>query len=125
MEAELIAVDDFMSKILWTRNFLNGQQFPHGDCILYQDNASSIVLANKGFDAAGKRMRHMNIRYFFVRDCVMRGLLKIRHLGTKEMTADYFTKPLQGKQFLEFRSSILGQELQVTTGAVGRNPKKG
>ena len=114
-----------MAKILWVRNFLNGQHFPHGDCILYQDNASSIVLANKDFDAAGKRMRHMNNRYFFVKDCVMRGLLKICHLGTKEMTADYLTKPLQGKQFLEFRNSILGQELQLTTGAVGRKPKRG
>ena len=124
-EAELIAVDDFMLKILWTQNFLNGQQFPHGDCILSQDNASSIVLANKGFDSAGKRMRHMNIRFFFARDCVSRGLLRVEYKSSKETEADYFSKPLQGKAFLDFRTQILGQNLVTTTSAVGRKSKEG
>ena len=124
-EAELIAVDDFMSKILWTQNFLNGQQFPQGETILFQDNASAMVLQNKGFDSAGKRMKHLNIRYFFVHDCVQRGLLKIQHLGTKAMEADFLSKPLQGKAFLEFRNSILGQDVLRTTGAVSRSPENG
>ena len=30
------------------------------------------------------------------------------HLGTHEMLGDYFTKPLQGSKFREFRDLILG-----------------
>ena len=31
-KADMIAVNDFMSKLLWTRNFLDGQQFAYGHC---------------------------------------------------------------------------------------------
>ena len=34
--------------------------------------------------------------------------IDIQHCGTKQMVADYFTKPLQGLQFTRFRNMILG-----------------
>ena len=33
--------------------------------------------------------------------------MKIEFLGTDEMVADYFTKPLQGTKFVNFRKQIL------------------
>ena len=30
------------------------------------------------------------------------------HCPTEEMVADFFTKPLQGKLFFEFRNTVLG-----------------
>ena len=36
------------------------------------------------------------------------GILKIEYCPTKSMRADGFTKPLQGKEFIEFRDYILG-----------------
>ena len=50
----------------------------------------------------------MNVRYFVVKDSVEKGYLKIMHLGTNEMLGDYFTKPLQGSKFRDFRRLILG-----------------
>ena len=123
-EAEIVAVDDFIAKMLWTRNFLERQHFPHGVTTLLQDNSSAIHLQAKGFEATGKRMRHLNIRYFFARDCVSRGLLRIEHQPTAEMEADYLSKPLQGKAFLKFRDSILGLGESSTTGAVRSGPEK-
>ena len=123
-EAEIVAVDDFIAKMLWTRNFLKMQHFPYGGTTLFQDNSSAIHLQSKGFEATGKRMRHLNIRYFFARDCVSRGLLRIEHQPTAEMEADYFSKPLQGKAFLKFRDSILGLGESSTTGAVRSGPGK-
>ena len=36
--------------------------------------------------------------------------VRIIHCPTEEMIADYYTKPLQGKQFMKLRSVIMGHE---------------
>ena len=46
-----------------------------------------------------------------------RGELRIFHCTTDKMVADYFTKPLQGVKFREFRDMILGMKKVGTTGA--------
>ena len=57
--------------------------------------------------SAGKRTRHLNIKYFFVTDAVKRQEVKIQYCATKNMIANYFTKPLQGEKFKRFRRGIL------------------
>jgi len=48
-EAELVAIDDTMGQILWTRNFLNGQGISTTSATnIYQDNKSTILLAENG-----------------------------------------------------------------------------
>ena len=47
-EAELVAVDDCMSLILWTRYFLEAQGYGVDDAIIYQDNKSAILLEQNG-----------------------------------------------------------------------------
>ena len=76
-EAELVAVDDVMAQILWTKNFLEAQGVPVTDTILYQDNKSTIILAKNGRASARKHMRHLNIRYFFVTDQLEQKLFKM------------------------------------------------
>ena len=49
----------------------------------------------------------MNIRYFFVSDCVKRGHIIIRYCPTDDMIGDFFTKPLQGSKFRRFRNIIM------------------
>ena len=95
-EAELVAVDDCMSQILWTRYFLNAQGYNINDCIVYQDNKSAILLEQNGRASSSRRTRHINIRYSFVTDHANCGEIKIKHCLTAEMVGDYFTKPLQG-----------------------------
>lgn len=43
-----------------------------------------------------KRSKHIDIRYHYVRDIASRGIIKPTSIGTKEMAADGFTKPLPG-----------------------------
>ena len=50
----------------------------------------------------------MNRQYFFVTDQVEQGNLIVKYQPTEEMVADYNTKALQGKKFLDFREEILG-----------------
>ena len=64
-------------------------------------------LANNGFSSAA-RTRHINIRYFFVKDRIAKGEIKIEYCLTKLMVADVLTKPVQGRLFLELRDLLLG-----------------
>jgi hypothetical protein len=54
-----------------------------------------------------KRLWHMNIRYFFVKDKVDSKRVRIEHCPTAEMIADFFTKPLQGAPFRKLRDYIM------------------
>jgi hypothetical protein len=49
------------------------------DNIVYQDNKSAILLENNGKGSNSKRTRHMDIRYFFVKDRVDRKEVQIAY----------------------------------------------
>ena len=106
-EAELVGVDDCMPQILWTRYFLEAQGYQIQDSVVYQDNQSAMLLANNGRVSSSKRTRHMNICYFFMTDCIQAGDIRVAYCPTDEMVADFFTKPLQGSKFTQFRDQIL------------------
>jgi hypothetical protein len=90
-----------MPQVLWTRYFLEAQGYEVNELIIYQDNKSMILLAENGKASSGRRTCHINVRYFFVKDCITSGEVKIDHCPTKEMMADFFTKPLQGALLFE------------------------
>jgi hypothetical protein len=106
--AEVISSSDALIMIIWTTNFLKSQGYPVKDTILFQDNMSAIKLERNGRQSSSKRTRHLNIRHFFIKDRVDAGELNVKHCGTDDMIADYFTKPLQGSKFIKFRDLILG-----------------
>ena len=114
-EAELVAVDDCMSQVLWTRYFLSAQGYNINDCVIYQDNKSAILLEENGRASSSKRTRHINIRYYFVTDRANCGEIKVQHCPTTEMLGDYFTKPLQGGLFTKFRDRILNLQDDPST----------
>ena len=53
-------------------------------------------------------MRAINIRYFFLTDQIKKGNLKVEYCPTKEIIADFMTKPLQGELFYKFKKAIMG-----------------
>ena len=63
----------------------------------------------RGKRPSSKRTRAINIRYFFITDQVAKGNVEIRYCPTNVMIGDFFTKPLQGKKFENFRDLILGK----------------
>jgi hypothetical protein len=74
--------------------------------VIYQDNKSTINLAEKG-RSTSERTRHVNIRYFFIHDRIKSGEVEIKHMPTGEMLSDILTKPLQGTLFLKLRAELL------------------
>ena len=107
-EAELIGASDMLGQTLWTLYFLRDQGYDTIKTTLHQDNTSSIALEKNGKMSSSQRTRHINIRYFFIKDKVEKDEVSIVYCPTEDMVADYFTKPLQGKQFKRFRDIIMG-----------------
>jgi Reverse transcriptase (RNA-dependent DNA polymerase) len=106
-EAELVGVEEAMTGIVWTRNFLESQGVNVHDNVVYQDNQSAMLLEKNGTASSGKRTRHINIRYYFVKDRIDSGELRVEYCPTEDMLADIFTKPLQGALFRKFRDQLL------------------
>jgi hypothetical protein len=106
-EAELVAVDDVMPLVLWTRYFLQAQGYEVKENKVFQDNQSAILLERNGRRSSSRRTRHINIRYFFVTDRIQAKELTVEYCPTEEMLADMFTKPLQGSLFRKFRAAVM------------------
>jgi hypothetical protein len=56
-DAELVGVDDAISKILWSKLFLEAQGFKVSTTVIYRDNKSSMKLEENGKASSGKRTR--------------------------------------------------------------------
>ena len=102
-EAELVGVDDALSKLLWMRKFMAAQGYPITDNIVYQDSQSAILLERNGKRSSTKRTRHLDVRYYFVTDRINAGELRIQYCPTERMWGDMHTKPQQGSLFRMMR----------------------
>ena len=109
-ESELIGVYDVLPQVLWTKKFLEEQGWRDSTTVVYQDNTSSILLERNVRRSSTKRMKHMDIRYFYVTEQVGQKTIHVTHCPTDEMVGDFFTKPLQGSLFLKMRNYIMGNE---------------
>ena len=105
----MVGASDYIPNTLWTQMFLAEQQgYQLEENILAQDNESAMRLEKNGRMPAGQKSRHINIRYFWIKDQVKANKIEIQHCPTLEMLADFFTKPLQEHLFRRFRDIILG-----------------
>jgi hypothetical protein len=73
-----------------------------------------MKMERNGRSSCGQKSRHIDIRYFFIKDRVDSGEIDIVHCPTEMMVADFFTKPLQGALFKKLKSVIMG-EIDVQT----------
>jgi hypothetical protein len=109
-EAETVGASDYLPNAIWIKMFMEAQGYHISSSILEQDNESAIKLAKNGRTSAGPKSRHINIRYFWLKDRIKSGDIVIRHCPTHQMLADFFTKPLQGQLFHRFKQVILGHQ---------------
>ena len=98
-ESKLVGVDDLMSLIIWSRNFLKAQGYDVVDNILHQDNRSAILLEQNGKMSSGKRTKHTAICYFFVTDRIRAGEISPKWCPTGEIIADFLTNHFRGPCF--------------------------
>lgn len=105
-EAELISLSDGCSQVIWSRDFLIGQGYDISAATIYQDNKSTIAMIENG-KSTSDRTRHINVRYYFIKDRIDSGEIKLEYIPTEEMAADTLTKPLVGTKFKELKAKLL------------------
>ena len=108
-EAELVAANDAMGPLMWTKLFLQ-KQGCNPTVMFEQDNTSAILLERNGKSSSGKRTRHLNIRFFCITDLLEKQEFEVEHCPTEDMQADFLTKPLQGEKFKKMFEWLMGIE---------------
>ena len=83
------------------------QEFQVKMNIIYQDNISTIKLQNNGKLSNGKRIRHYDIKLFYITGLIWRNVVQVQYCPTDDMIVDYMSKPLVGAKFLKNRDLIL------------------
>ena len=119
-EAEYMALSAAVKEAIWLRNIVgfSSSTNPADPILINVDNQGSIKMARN--DASGTRTKHIDIRYHFVRDCLLEGMFDIDYCPTSDMVADVLTKPLQRIQFVKLRE-LMG----VTTKSLIEKVKEG
>jgi hypothetical protein len=107
-EAELIGTSEYIPFNIWFVMFMKEQGHDIKLNVLFQDNESTIKMLKNGRDSCTSNSRHIDVKHFWVKDRLDKKELELRWCPTHLMIADYFTKPLQGKQFKLLRDLIMG-----------------
>jgi hypothetical protein len=71
---------------------------------IYFDNTSAISISKN--PVMHSNMKHIPIKYQFLREQVAEKNIRVEYVGTKEQVADIFTKPLPQEAF-EYLRQIL------------------
>ena len=69
-EPELVTITDFLGINMLCKYFMEAQGYTIENNILYQDNKSTILLANKGRMSAGKNSKHIKNGFLLISDKV-------------------------------------------------------
>jgi hypothetical protein len=59
------------------------------------------------------RSKHIDIKYHFIRECVERGQIVVKRVGTEEQKADALTKPLAAGKLIVMRHLLGVRDLGV------------
>ena len=105
-EAEFVAATSAGTEVVWTRNFLRELGLEvDGPSDIYIDNQSALSVA-KNPEHHG-RMKHLDLRFFWLRDAVSQKVISISYIPTGDMTADLLTKALS-RQLVEKHRREMG-----------------
>ena len=108
-ESELVGAADYLPNVVWLKKFLEHQGYTIQSNVLYQDNAIAIKLEKNGQRSSSRRNRHIDIKYFWVKDRLKRENIEVVYWPTDSMVAAFFTNPLQGAIFRKLCDIVMGR----------------
>ncbi len=93
MHAEYIAAAEASKELVWLHWLLSElHEGMHRPTRLYIDNHAADLLAQNPVNHA--TMKHIDVRYHFIRECIIDGSINLKLIGTNDMVADILTKAL-------------------------------
>jgi hypothetical protein len=107
-EAEYVAASQCGQEVLYLREILRDfgytQENPTN---VYEDNLACVAMSEN--PVRRKFSRHIDIRYYFVRDLVAQKVIKLIPLRTHKMVADQLTKSLPAPAHAKHRDVTIGR----------------
>lgn len=104
-EAEFMAATSAACQGIWLRNVLSQITSDHiGPVTLCIDNRSAIDLAKNPLFHG--RSKHIDVRFHFIRECVERGEVVLKHVSSADQRADIMTKALEKLKFEKMRNLL-------------------
>lgn len=104
-ESEYVALSLAVTEACWLRKLLLDFQLEFNEPIqMYEDNRAAICLANSPEN--NKRLKHLDIKFYFIKEKIDEGIVKIVYVKTEDQIADLFTKPLSRVKFEKFRLAL-------------------
>ena len=103
-EAEYMALSDCCRQVMWIRHMFNELGLSVDKVPICTDNNGAIFIGSNPIQE--RRIKHIDVRYHYIRECVEDGNVEILRVDTTENTADLLTKPLGKVKFVEFRSQL-------------------
>ena len=105
-EAEIVAASEASKEALALRMFLADLGVHDGKpTSLASDNQAAIATAYN--PEHHSRMKHVERRHFFVRECVENLQIVVPYVPTCDNLADFFTKALEPKTFFAMRDKLM------------------
>ncbi|GJS84878.1 putative ribonuclease H-like domain-containing protein [Tanacetum coccineum] len=96
-EAEYVAVASCCGQVLWIQNQLLDYGYNFMNTKIYNDNNSAICIVKNPIYHS--RIKHIDIRHHFIRDCYEKKLINVDHIHTDDNVADLLTKPFDAGRF--------------------------
>jgi hypothetical protein len=70
-----------------------------------EDNQSAIAYSQNAL--VNEKTKHIGLKWYFIKDHVDQGTIKLRYLPTDQMVVYIFTKPLPGHAVTRHRTASL------------------
>ena len=104
-EAEYVSATSAGQEILWLRNLFAELGYAvEGASSLHMDNQSALAVTRNPEHHG--RMKHLDLRFYWLRDAVKNGLIDVKYISTKSMPADILTKALSKASVQEMREMM-------------------
>lgn len=105
-EAEMIAMTEATREVIHTRRLLAHLDSAQPDPTpLFCDSQAAIAAATG--NGTSPRRKHIDVKYYFVREQQKEGIINIEWVGTAAQPADILTKPLPVDAFERHRQFIM------------------
>ena len=108
-ESELLAIFEGLDTLIWLRKVFEYIGFKQETTSIFQDNTSTITMAHMGRGSSGTKTRHIDNKYFWIKQFIEDKTFKIEHMPRENMIADFLASPRIGQSFRRMRDIIMGR----------------
>nr|GEU59406.1 retrovirus-related Pol polyprotein from transposon TNT 1-94 [Tanacetum cinerariifolium] len=102
--AEYVVTTRCCAQVLWIKSQLADYDVLYDKVPIFCDNTSAIAISNN--PVLHSKIKHIDIRYHFIRDHILKGDIKLFFVPTDLQLADIFTKPLADPSFTKLVAEL-------------------